>query len=134
LPAAPEPGTATYTVPAGSTGLHILGGVMIKADLSVTGTYPELIGRLWDVSPNGTTRQIVEMGAFRPSVNQAATTAATATATQSISFELPPNDYVVPPGDTLELELVGSTAPFFRASNGTFTITVTNLHATVPLG
>jgi pimeloyl-ACP methyl ester carboxylesterase len=134
LPAAPEPGTATYTVPAGTTGLHLLGGVTIKADLSVTGTYPELIGRLWDVSPNGTTRQIVEMGAYRPSVNQAATTAATATATQSMSFELPPNDYVVPPGDTLELELVGSTAPFFRASNGTFTITVTNLHATVPLG
>jgi hypothetical protein len=80
------------------------------------------------------TRQIVEMGAFRPSVNQAATTAPGATATQSISFELPPNDYVVPSGDTLELELVGSTAPFFRASNGTFTITVTNLQATVPLG
>jgi X-Pro dipeptidyl-peptidase-like protein len=134
LPAAPEPGTATYTVPAGTTGLHILGGVTIKADLSVTGTYPELIGRLWDVSPDGTTRQIVEMGAFRPSVNQAASTAPTATATQSISFELPPNDYTVPPGDTLELELVGSTAPFFRASNGTFTITVTNLQATVPLG
>jgi hypothetical protein len=134
LPAAPEPGTATYTVPAGATGLHILGGVTIKADLSVTGTYPELIGRLWDVSPNGTTRQIVEMGAFRPSVNQAATTAPSATATQSMSFELPPDDYVVPAGDTLELELVGSTAPFFRASNGTFAITVTNLHATVPLG
>jgi pimeloyl-ACP methyl ester carboxylesterase len=134
LPAAPEPGTATYTVPAGTTGLHLLGGVTIKADLSVTGPYPELIGRLWDVSPTGTTRQIVEMGAFRPSVNQAATTAPGATATQSMSFELPPNDYVVPPGDTLELELVGSTAPFFRASNGTFTITVTNLQATVPLG
>jgi acetyl esterase/lipase len=134
LPAAPEPGTATYTVPAGTAGLHVLGGVTIKAHLSVTGTYPELIGRLWDVSADGVTRQIVEMGAFRPSVNQAATTAPGATATQSISFELPPNDYVVPSGDTLELELVGSTAPFFRASNGTFTITVTNLQATVPLG
>jgi acetyl esterase/lipase len=134
LPAAREPGTATYTVPAGTAGLHVLGGVTIKADLSVTGTYPELVGRLWDVSASGTTRQIVEMGAFRPSVNQAATTAPGAKATQSMTFELPPNDYVVPPGDTLELELVGSTAPFFRASNGTFTITVTNLQATVPLG
>jgi hypothetical protein len=34
-------------------------------------------------------------------------------------------------GDTLELELVGSTAPWFRASNGTFTLTVTGLHATI---
>ena len=134
LPAAVEPGTATYTVPAESTGLHVLGGVTIKADLSVVGTYPELIGRLWDVSPDGTTRQIVEMGAFRPSVNQSAATQPGTTATESISFQLPPNDYVVPAGDTLELELVGSTAPFFRASNGTFTITVRNLRATVPLG
>jgi pimeloyl-ACP methyl ester carboxylesterase len=134
LPAAREPGTATYTVPAGTAGLHLLGGVTIKADLSVTGTYPELVGRLWDVSAGGTTRQIVEMGAYRPSVNQAATTQAGTTTTQSMTFELPPNDYVVPPGDTLELELVGSTAPFFRASNGTFSITVTNLQATVPLG
>jgi hypothetical protein len=133
LPAAVEPGTATYTVPAGSTGLHVLGGVTIKADLSVVGLYPELVARLWDVSPNGTTRQIVEMGAFRPSVNQSATTQSGTTATESISFQLPPNDYVVPAGDTLQLELVGSTAPFFRASNGTFSITVTNLRATVPL-
>jgi acetyl esterase/lipase len=134
LPAAVEPGTATYARPAGSSGLHVLGGVTIKADLRVVGTYPELIGRLWDVSSNGTTRQIVEMGAFRPSVNQTATTQAGTTATESISFQLPPNDYVVPAGDTLQLELVGSTAPFFRASNGTFPITVTHLRATVPVG
>ncbi|HXQ18075.1 MAG TPA: alpha/beta fold hydrolase [Acidimicrobiales bacterium] len=134
LPAAAEPGTATYTVAAGAKGLHLLGGVTVKADLSIVGTYPELIGRLWDVSPGGTTRQIVEMGAFRPSVNQSAGTQAGTTATESASFSLPPNDYVVTPGHTLELELVGSSAPFFRASNGTFTITVTNLQATVPLG
>jgi hypothetical protein len=41
---------------------------------------------------------------------------------------------VVAPGHTVELELVGNNAPFFRASNGTFTISVTNLKATVPLG
>jgi hypothetical protein len=27
--------------------------------------------------------------------------------------------------------LVGSTAPWFRPSNGTFSITVTDLHATI---
>ena len=135
LPAADEPGTATYSVAvSGSRGLHVLGGVTIRAHLAVTGNYPELVARLWDVAPGGATRQIVEMSAYRPSVNQSAGTSSTAKAKQSITFELPPNDYVVPPGDTLELELVGSNAPFFRASNGTFTVSVSNLVATVPLG
>ncbi len=134
LPAATEPGTAIYTLGAPSKGIHILGGVVIRAKLSITGDYPELIGRLWDVAPGGATRQIVEMGAFRPAVNQAPGTSTGATATESISFELPPNDYEVAPGHTLELELVGSNAPFFRKSNGTFTITVSDLRATVPLG
>jgi dienelactone hydrolase len=134
LPAAAEPGTATYSLPvSASQDLHVLGGVTIKADLAVTGNYPELVGRLWDVAPGGT-RQIVEMGVYRPSDNQSAGTSSTATANESITFQLPPNDYVVPAGDTLKLELVGSNAPFYRASNGTFTISVTNLKATVPLG
>jgi len=134
LPATTEPGTATYSIAPSGEGLHVLGGVTIKADLSVTGNYPELVARLWDVAPGGATRQIIEMGAYRPSVNQSAGTSATATAHQSMTFQLPPNDYVVAPGHTVELELVGSNAPFFRASNGTFTISVTNLKATVPLG
>jgi len=134
LPSAPEPGTATYSVRAGSSPLHVLGGVQISARLSVTGNYPELVGRLWDVAPDGTTRQIVEMGAFRPSVNQVPGTPATAHGVESVSFELPPNDFVVARGHSLQLELVGSTAPFFRPSNGTFTISVSHLRATVPLG
>jgi predicted acyl esterase len=134
LPATTEPGTATYSIASSGEGLHVLGGVTIKADLSVTGNYPELVARLWDVAPGGANRQIIEMGAYRPSVNQSAGTSATATAHQSITFQLPPNDYVVAPGHTVQLELVGSNAPFFRASNGTFTISVTNLQATVPLG
>ena len=48
-----------------------------------------------------------------------------------VSFQLNPNEYTVAAGDTLELELVGSTAPWFRPSNGTFTMTVTDLHATI---
>jgi hypothetical protein len=134
LPAAAEPGTATYTIAATGAGLHLLGGVTIRASLAVNGDYPELIARLWDVAPGGATRQIVAMGAYRPSINQASGTSTSATASQSINFELPPADYVIAPGDTLELELVGSNAPFYRASNGTFSISVTNLHATVPLG
>ncbi len=64
-------------------------------------------------------------------MNQSASTTATTTGDTDVTFELNPNEYTVPAGDTLELELVGSTAPWFRASNGTFTISVTDLHATI---
>ncbi|MGH9006797.1 MAG: CocE/NonD family hydrolase [Acidimicrobiales bacterium] len=134
LPAATEPGTATYSIPAGANGLHVLGGVTIKAKLAVTGTYPELVGRLWDVAPGGATRQIVEMGVYRPSVNQSAGTAPTAAASEQMTLQLPPNDYLVAPRHTLELELVGNNGPFYRPSNGTFTISVSDLKASVPLG
>jgi hypothetical protein len=130
LPAADEPGTAVAAM-AVTKATTLIGGLQVTAHLHVVGTYPELVGRLWDVSPGGSSRQIIEAGVVRPTVNQSAsTTAATATDT-AVSFELNPNEYTVPAGDTLELELVGSTAPWFRPSNGTFSITVTDLHATI---
>ncbi len=132
LPAAPEHGTARYAVSAGPNGLHVLGGVRVTATLAIKGVEPELVGRLWDVAPDGT-RQIVELGAFRPPTNRAGPTAGSATVTESVRFELPANDYEVPPGHRLELELVGSTAPFFRPSTGSFSIRVSKLRATVPL-
>jgi predicted acyl esterase len=108
----------------------LIGGLTVTAHLQVVGRYPELVGRLWDVRADGQTRQIVETGVVRPDVDQQAGTGA-ATGTTDITFQLAPNEYTVPAGDSLELELVGSTAPWFRPSNGTFTITVTDLEATV---
>ena len=131
MPATAEPGTAVYQRAAGPAGATLLGGVQVTARLRVTGNYPELVGRLWDVNPDGT-RQIVAMGVVRPPVNQAAGTLTTAVATTVVRFELNPNDYRFAPGDTIELELVGSNAPFFRASNGTFQMAVTGLVAKVP--
>jgi acetyl esterase/lipase len=132
LPAAREPGTAVYDTRVGPDGLTLLGGTKITAHLHIVGNYPELIGRLWDVAPGATTRQIVAMGIFRPSVSQAAGTGANSTASQQGTFELNPNEYHFAPGDTIELELVGSNAPYFRASNGTYVITVSGLRATLP--
>ncbi len=131
LPATPEPGTATYQVAAGPHGLHVLGGAIVRATLTITGNDPELIGRLWDVAPGGETRQIVELGACAPRVP--ARPGRHTAVTERVRFELPPNDYVVAPDHRLELELVGSTAGFFLPSTSTFSIRVTNLRATVPL-
>jgi predicted acyl esterase len=109
----------------------VVGPLVITAHLHVTGDFPELVGRLWDVSPSGQTRQIVEAGVLRPDVNQQSTAGPTTSGSTDVRFELAPNEYTVAAGDTLELELVGSTAPWFRASNGTFTIAVTDLHASI---
>jgi hypothetical protein len=130
LPSAKEPGTATYFKQVGSAPVTLLGAPSVTAKIDVTGPYPELVARLWDV--NGSTRQIVAMGVLRPSVNQAAGTAPDATASQSVSFQLNPNDYTFAAGHRMELELVGSNAPYFRKSNGTFTIKVSHLKVSLP--
>jgi hypothetical protein len=83
------------------------------------------------VGPGGTTRQLIEAGVVRPDVDQEAGATVTTTGDTDVAFTLNPNEYTVPAGDTLELELVGSTAPWFRRSNGSFTMTVTDLHATI---
>ena len=133
LPAAAEPGTARYLVPVGSSAKTLLGGVVVRARLHVVGDYPELVARLWDVAPGGATRQIVAMGVLRPSVNQATGATPASSAEETVRFGLNPNEYTLAAGNTVELELVGSNAPYFRASNGTFRITVTGLRATLPL-
>jgi predicted acyl esterase len=130
LPAAREPGTAVAEERM-TRATTIIGGLQVTAHLHVVGDFPELVGRLWDVSATGATRQIVEAGVVRPSVNQSAGASPTTTGDTNVTFTLNPNEYTVPAGDTLELELVGSTAPWFRASNGTFTMTVTDLHAAI---
>ena len=132
LPAATEPGTAVYRRAVGTAPVTLLGGATITAHLHVVGSYPQLVGRLWDVSPGGT-RQLVSIDVYRPSVNQAAGTTATSTGDTSITFDLNPNEYTFAAGHTIELELVGSNAPLFRASNGTFTETVTGASVTLPV-
>lgn len=132
LPAAKEPGTATYTVVAKSAkAVQVIGPLRVNADLRVTGDYPELVGRLWDVDPATSSRQLVEAGVYRPTVNQAAGTKTSAVGNTKATFELSANFWTLPAGHELELELVGSTAPWFRASNGTFQIAVSHLTATI---
>jgi hypothetical protein len=131
LPAVTEPGTAVYERAVGSVPVTLLGAASITAHLHVVGDFPQLVGRLWDVAPSGT-RQLVSIDVYRPAVNQAAGTAATAAAGTAITFDLNPNRYTFAPGHTIELELVGSNAPLFRASNGTFAETVTGASVSLP--
>lgn len=132
LPPSSSHGTAIYTTAVRTHALTLLGAVNVSANLHIVGRYPELVARLWDVSPNKT-RQIVAMGVYRPNVNQASSTSATSIANEQVSFQLNPNEYTFATGHTIELQLVGSNPPYFRKSNGTFTVSATNVTVSIPI-
>ncbi|MHB8319486.1 MAG: alpha/beta fold hydrolase [Acidimicrobiales bacterium] len=132
LPPSSAPGTAIYNRQVGKHSVTLLGAVSVSAKLHITGNYPELVARLWDVSPGGT-RQIVAMGIYRPTANQRASTNPRSVANEDVTFQLNPNEYTFAAAHNIQLQLVGSNAPYFRKSNGTFTIGVSNLTASIPL-
>ncbi len=125
-----ERGAAVYrlALPQATT---VVGGLLVRAQLDVKGDYPELVGRLWSVDDRTGGRQLVEAGVVRPDVDQSAGGSRKSSGSTSVTFELAPNLYTVPSGHSLELELVGSMSPWFRASNGTFRITVSGLTASI---
>ncbi|MGO8876707.1 MAG: CocE/NonD family hydrolase C-terminal non-catalytic domain-containing protein [Acidimicrobiales bacterium] len=127
-----ERGTAVYQL-ALSRATTVVGGLLVHAEVQVRGDYPELVGRLWDLDNRNGKRQLIEAGVLRLSVDESAGSSAKSEGSQPVTLELAPNLYTVAAGHSLELELVGSTAPWFRASNGTFRITVTALTATIGL-
>lgn len=132
-PPAASTGTAIYRQPVGPEGFLLLGPTQVTASLTIRGRFPELIGQLWDVGANGQ-RQIVALGAFRPSVNQSAATPPGAVASEQATFSLEPAEYTFAPGHTVELDLVAADAPMFRESNGRFSIQVSGFQASLPTG
>jgi predicted acyl esterase len=116
-----EPGTANWRLPVVTgRGYTLLGAPTIVATVSISGSYPELAGRLWDVAPNGT-QTLIARGLYRP------------TGSGQIVFQLHPNAWHFVPGDVVKLQLLGRDAPYARQSNGTFTITVSHLDLRLPV-
>lgn len=120
VPAETAPGTAVYSTP--SRGFTLLGLPTITANISTAGANGQLDARLWDVSPGGT-QLLVTRGGYRLLDNQ----------TGTITFQLHGNGYRFAPGHTVKLELLGSDAPYYRASNGSFSVSVQNLVAELPV-
>ncbi len=121
IPATTAPGTATYsyTTPAGFT---MLGLPTVTATIQTTGEFGELDSLLFDVAPSGEER-LVSRGAYRLEAGQ----------TGPVSFQLHGNGYAFPPGDSVKLELLGSDAPYLRASNDlAFSVEVSGLTVTLP--
>ena len=117
-----EPNTANYTLT--SAGLTMLGLPTVKATVAATGTFPEIVARLWDVTPGGEQR-LISRGVWRVAESEEGRT-------ESIAFQLHGNGYQFPAGDTVKLQLLGRDAPYYRASNGVFAIEASNVTVTLP--
>jgi hypothetical protein len=114
-----EPDTASYTLR--SPGFTLMGLPTVTATVKTTGLYGEIASRLWDVLPGGEQR-LISRGIYRLAENQQG----------NIAFQLHGNGYSFPAGDTVKLELLGRDALYYRASNGTFAIEVSNLQVSLP--
>ncbi|HEX3511541.1 MAG TPA: CocE/NonD family hydrolase [Solirubrobacteraceae bacterium] len=114
-----EPDTAAYTTT--SAGFTLMGLPTVTATVNTTGPFGEIAARLWDVLPSGEQR-LVSRGVYRLGENQQGT----------ITFQLHGNGYTFAAGDTVELQLLGRDAPYYRASNGTFTVEVKSATVSLP--
>ncbi len=115
-------GVATYRLPAATgAGYTLLGSPTVVAKLSLSGSYPELAERLWDVDPGSGTETLVARGLYRP------------TASGLQVFQLHPGAWHFAAGQIPKLELVAQDSPYGRTSNGQFSIAVSNLQLRLPV-
>jgi predicted acyl esterase len=114
-----EPNTANYTME--SHGFTLLGLPTVTATVKTLGPFGEIAARLWDVMGNGEQR-LISRGVYRLNENQ----------TGTITFQLHGNGYQFPAKDTVKLQLLGRDTPYYRASNGVFSIEVASLTVSLP--
>ncbi len=115
-------GVATYRLPAAkNAGYTLLGSPTITARLAVTGTYPMIAERLWDVDPATNTQTLVARGVYRVG------------ASGTVTFQLHPGAWHFAAGHVAKLELLSQDSPYVRTSNGQFSIAVSDLHLQLPV-
>jgi hypothetical protein len=121
-PAADEPGTATYRLPAATgKGYTLLGSPAVSARFAVTGRDPALAMRLWDVAPGGATQTLVARGLYRPRKGSRQV------------FQLHPNGWRFKAGHVPKLEFVGRDNPYGRPSNFEWSIAISDLRLRLPV-
>ena len=118
-------GVATYRLPAATgNGYTLLGAPTVSANLNATGNFPIIAERLWDVDPASGTQTLVARGLYRFS----------STSPNGVQlFQLHPGAWHFAAGHVPKLELLGRDSPYARTSNGTFSISVSDLHLQLPV-
>ena len=123
--ATPEPGVATYRLPAATgNGYTLLGAPVVTANLNVTGPFAYIAERLLDVDPATNTETLIARGVYRIDPN--------APNGRQV-FQLHEGAWHFAAGHIPELELLGRDAPYLRPSNGTFTIKISDLKLQLPV-
>ncbi len=118
-------GVATYRLPAATgSGYTLLGSATVIANLTATGTYPEIAERLWDVDPTTNTETLVARGVYRLDPDKPDGLQV---------FQLHPGAWHFAAGHIPKLELLGQDTPYVRKSNGAFTIAVGDLQLRLPV-
>jgi hypothetical protein len=119
--AADDPGAATYRLPVVKGGGYtLMGSPTVRATIQTTGAFPQVDSRLWDVAPNGN-QTLITHAIYRPDPTGVQT------------FQLHPNGWHFLAGHVPKLELLGRDDPYARPSNGSFTVTASQLRLTLPV-
>jgi dienelactone hydrolase len=119
------PGVATYRLPAVTgNGYTLLGSPTVIANLGVTGQFPFIAARLWDVDPASGNQTLVARGVYR--INTSAPDGLRV-------FQLHPGAWHFAAGHIPKLELLGQDSPYVRTSNGQFSISVSDLQLRLPV-
>lgn len=122
IPAAVDPGTASYYLPVVERPYTLAGAPVVRARMSVNGARPEdtqIAARLWDVAPDGTQR-LVTRALWRPNGG-------------ADIFQLHPGVWKFLRGHRARLELLGRDTPYARFSNPAFTTEVSRLRLRLPV-
>jgi len=131
-PGAKEPGSANYELPAAPAGGYtVMGAATVIARINLPGDGSQIAARLVDVSPDGTTKTLVERGLWRPETGGPQV------------FQLFANGWKVEQGHVLRLELLprdassqtpgGFLANYGRPSNDQQQATISDVDLRVPV-
>jgi predicted acyl esterase len=114
------PGVAVYrhTVERDFT---LLGLPTVDLEITQTGSYGQLIARLWDEAPDGS-RVLVTRGVYRTVPGQ----------TGHVTFQLFGGGWHFEPGHTARLDLAGTEAPFFNVAATPFETQISNVRVSLP--
>jgi hypothetical protein len=123
IAATDDPGAATYHFAAAAgAGYTLLGAPTIIADIAVSGSFGQIVGRLWDVDGSGN-QALVSHAIYRPRSDNLGPQV----------IQLHPNGWHFAEGHVPKLELVGQSAPYGHPAAGSFAITVRNLVLRMPV-
>ena len=123
--ASDQGGAATYRLdPAPASGYTLIGSPTITAAIDSPSPTSQIAARLLDVAPDNT-QTLVARAVYRPGVNPI-------DGGREV-FQLHANGWHFAAGHIAKLELLGTDAPYARASNGQGPVTVTDLTLRLPV-